>query len=491
MSSRERAPKKKPRHKIALEPISMDEILAGPGMSGFVSILDPPEQVPHLQALVDDIKDIPLPALSKERLKSAGKGPSGASGERQVRLSIVPPPESRPEPVDSPQGVGDSAASSGPRAPGGSYPAAAAPPALDEEPAGLFPDGTAEPDETAADWEAGGRKGPGVERDTPPALPQTAILQGRHLRRAVLAQDGHSAGEEMLYQALWNSRYARTDSKETRLVTIGWKAMAKLARLTPRNTKRNCQSLIAKLAMEQLSDENSRESIGRTYRLYSYKAILERRKAAGFEWVMRSRGVAFVEAPPAPAPEPPVRILVGPGRGRRRDWSVPATLPGMLPEPPSGVPGSRKGSGVERDTPPKPPPGPPLAAIVAALREYLADVDDASAAALAAACREHTPDATDEEIAHFVRLKADLIQRMGNVKSPMGFLRTAVPRCFEGESFRQFREAEEQRRETASLRQLERESGLRRLREEQRAILEDPASSEEDRRLARGFLENS
>ena len=33
----------------------MDEILAGAGMSGFVSILDPPEDVPHLQALVDDI----------------------------------------------------------------------------------------------------------------------------------------------------------------------------------------------------------------------------------------------------------------------------------------------------------------------------------------------------------------------------------------------------------------------------------------------------
>src|SRR5215475_15632628 len=57
MSSRDTSPKKKSRHKVALEPISMDEILAGAGMSGFVSILDPPEEVPHLQALVDDIRE--------------------------------------------------------------------------------------------------------------------------------------------------------------------------------------------------------------------------------------------------------------------------------------------------------------------------------------------------------------------------------------------------------------------------------------------------
>src|SRR5205823_7890189 len=68
-----------------------------------------------------------------------------------------------------------------------------------------------------------------------------------------------------------------------RSVTIGWKAMAKLARMTPRNTRRNCQTLIDKLAVEQLSEENSRESIGRTYRLFSYKAILERRRAARSE----------------------------------------------------------------------------------------------------------------------------------------------------------------------------------------------------------------
>jgi hypothetical protein len=309
----------------------------------------------------------------------------------------------------------------------------------------------------------------------------------------VLAQDGHSAGEEILYQALWNSRYARQDSKESRLVTIGWKAMAKLARLTPRNTKRNCQSLVAKLAMEQLSDENSWESIGRTYRLFSYKAILERRRAAGLEWVMRSRGVAFVGAPPPPAPEPPIRILAGRAPGRSSE-----TIMAARPEPAGEeagavepvvepVPVPERDPGVERDTGIDTVP----VLVVGVLREYLPDVDDDSVVALAAACREKAPDATDAEIGYFVRLKADLMYRMGTIKSPMGFLKTAVPRCFEGESFRQFREAESKRRRSASLEQMAREREMQRFREEQRAILDNPASPEEDRRFARQFLENN
>src|SRR5260370_174130 len=84
--------------------------------------------------------------------------------------------------------------------------------------------------------------GPGTARGGD--RPQTAMVRPtptRYVRRAVLAQDGHSSGEEMLYQALWNSKYTRQETKETKLVTIGWKAMAKMARMTPRNTKRNCQ----------------------------------------------------------------------------------------------------------------------------------------------------------------------------------------------------------------------------------------------------------
>ena len=419
MSSRDTKPKKKSRPKLVLEPISIDEILSGPGMSGFVSILEPREEVPHLQALVDDI-----------------------------------------------QGPGIGGPGSGPRLVGGRG-------KKDRGPE-KAPDVLREPDV---------ERDPGVERDTgaaslphspPQAKPVRPAVTQRHIRRAVLAQDGHSSGEEMLYQALWNSKYTRQETKETKLVTIGWKAMAKMARLTPRNTKRNCQSLIDKLALEQLSDENSRESIGRTYRVFSYKSILERRRAAGMEWITRTRGVEFV-SPPAELPmeaawtvrKAPVRVAEPPE----------VANPRLFPE---------KAPGVERDTGSEGDTG--VAAVVRTLREYLPGVDDASAAGLVDACRQKAPDASADELAYFVRLKADLMFRMGTVKSPMGFLKTAVPRCFEGESFRQYRETEARRREATEREQAAREEEERRFRAEQQAILNDPKASEDERRIAREYL---
>jgi len=384
----------------------MEEILAGPGMSGFVSILDPREEVPHLQALVDDIKGSArrkAPATAKQNVISL---PRPAASETSSPVEVAEPPPKAPAPM--------------------------------------------------------AERAPGPKRDTPlPVPPEGSRFR---VRRAVLAQDGHSSGEEVLYQSLWNYRYARQESKETRLVTIGWKAMSKLARLTPRNTRRNCETLIEKLAIEQLSEENSRESIGRTYRLFSYKAILERRRAAGMEWVTRSRGVVFV-APPA---------------GKETQASLVKKEAG-----PETVPDTEREPGPKRDT------GSGSSSsglIVRTLREYLPDVDDASVAVLVEACRLKAADATEEEINYFVRIKADLMHRMGTVKSPMGFLRAAVPRCFEGESFRQFREAETRRREVAQMREAAQERDLRRFQDEQRAVLENPQSTEEERRFARNYL---
>jgi hypothetical protein len=64
--------------------------------------------------------------------------------------------------------------------------------------------------------------------------------------------------------------------------------------MTPKNCKINTQRLIRKLALEVLSPYNTPESIGTTYRVYSDSAILQRRRDAGLEWVVRSRGVEFV-----------------------------------------------------------------------------------------------------------------------------------------------------------------------------------------------------
>ena len=79
------------------------------------------------------------------------------------------------------------------------------------------------------------------------------------------------------------------------MIVIGWRGMSQLCRMTPKNCKINTQRLIRKLALEVLSPYNTPESIGTTYRVYSDEAILQRRRAAGLEWVVRSRGVEFVD----------------------------------------------------------------------------------------------------------------------------------------------------------------------------------------------------
>jgi hypothetical protein len=49
------------------------------------------------------------------------------------------------------------------------------------------------------------------------------------------------------------------------------------------------------LALEELCAEKCDEKIGKTYLIYNPQAILRRRKAAGLEWVIRTKGVVFID----------------------------------------------------------------------------------------------------------------------------------------------------------------------------------------------------
>src|SRR5208282_2001495 len=128
---------------------------------------------------------------------------------------------------------------------------------------------------------------------TPELVSIPAVGHRLRIRRCAATHDGHSLGEEVLYQALWKTAYPQ--SGEARTIVIGWRGMSQLCRMTPKNCKINTQRLIRKLALEVLSPYNTPESIGTTYRIYSDQAILQRRRSAGLEWVVRSRGVEFVD----------------------------------------------------------------------------------------------------------------------------------------------------------------------------------------------------
>ena len=234
---------KRSRRKPAMEPLGWDEIVSQPGMGGYLSFLNGPVPLPHLTPApgVDSIPD---------RLASTPVVETMAHIEPTPDLGSIPQLESAPQfestpviqkdPLPNPQPPAQS-----PRVP--SAPVVVSIPELPRRP---------------------------------------------RIRKCVSAQDGHSLGEEVLYQALWKA--AAAESLDTRTITIGWRGMSQLCRMTPKNCKINTQRLLRKLALEVLSPYNTPESIGTTYRVHSVEAILRRRRQQGLEWVVRSRGVEFV-----------------------------------------------------------------------------------------------------------------------------------------------------------------------------------------------------
>lgn len=111
------------------------------------------------------------------------------------------------------------------------------------------------------------------------------------------------------------------------------------------------------------------------------------------------------------------------------------------------------------------------------------NVDDDVLFRLVKSCQQKAPDCTPEEINHFIGEKARLISP--RTRNSIGFLLSAVPKCFEGGSFKAFRrqqdatqrlKAEERQREHAE---------AERLLQELRQQLEDPNTPEDDKAFIR------
>ncbi len=71
------------------------------------------------------------------------------------------------------------------------------------------------------------------------------------------------------------------------------------------------------------------------------------------------------------------------------------------------------------------------------LRKY-GTVDDDVLAELVNACLRAAPDCTEQEILHFIEVKAKLITK--ETRNPIGLLKVAVPKCFTPESLREYRQ---------------------------------------------------
>jgi hypothetical protein len=103
-----------------------------------------------------------------------------------------------------------------------------------------------------------------------------------------------------MYAVMWEK--GQPENGESRLIRAGWDRLGRLANLTPNNARLACGRLISKLAIEVVALENSAAQLGRTYRVWGYAKLVNRRKTAGMEWYVKTRGVRFVR-PPAEYPD--------------------------------------------------------------------------------------------------------------------------------------------------------------------------------------------
>jgi len=276
---------KRSKRRPAMEPLGWDEIVSQPGMGGYLSFLNGPVPLPHLQGSATGF--VPDPGVASDPRIMTDPAVISSPALHSVPGPFLSP--AAPQMADTPNIA--------------ALPGAAPAPVVDlspqidmksEDPV-TAPVTTSSPGVVSAPASEPIRD---VRRSTISSTPEVVSIPAApplrlRIRRCAATHDGHSLGEEVLYQALWKA--AQADSAEARTIVIGWRGMSQLCRMTPKNCKINTQRLIRKLALEILSPYNTPESIGTTYRVYSDEAILQRRRNAGLEWVVRSRGVEFVD----------------------------------------------------------------------------------------------------------------------------------------------------------------------------------------------------
>lgn len=281
---------------------------------------------------------------------------------------------------------------------------------------------------------------PGDPKITSQMLSASAqqMIPGRgrsKVRRAVLAQDGHSLGEEAIYQVLWRGgRPENGDPNCSRTIRIGAADIGYKVNMAKKNVRQNISRLFEKLALEIMEEFETMSSQARLYRVYSYKQILDRRRAAGLEFILRNKGVVFctrageeVVSSPAYAVTPGDETSFRPAYPKRRRQPAATSQNSSVARMPTAQAESYVAS-EDSD----------LQTISQAFNRYW-PVDQAAATQLIRDCRRVRADARAEEIAFFVREKLELARQNRNITNPTGLILATVPQSFVGSTFLEFR----------------------------------------------------
>jgi hypothetical protein len=237
---------------------------------------------------------------------------------------------------------------------------------------------------------------------------------------------------------------------------MGMAEIAARANIAKKNARHNISRLFDKLALEILESFESSTAIPRLYRVFSYVQILERRRAAGMEYVLRNKGVMFCTADGSEMIASPVRASASDKQQALRPAPVKGRRVRNTPNQSQAQPQTE----IRQDAPQRSQVNERDALIVSQALNQFWMVDEAAAGQLIRACLQIRADATAEEIAYFVSEKADVIRFNKGIQNPTGLLLTMVPNCFAGQPFEQFRqrreeqarlEVEEERRRASEL----------------------------------------
>lgn len=245
------------------------------------------------------------------------------------------------------------------------------------------------------------------------------LVPASRVKRIRLAQDVLNSAEESVYDALWAGRPgSRAAEREPcRIAQAGYDFLMKRTRLS----KKTVQRIVDRLTEKGFIEIHERADIYRrtatVYRVYSYRTVLERQARRGRTHVAKI-GPGFVYAHPLGNLSTVVM-----SDETTVDMSHLSTDPVL--STPTVV--AETTLNIEQRT-----EGSPSSSEAGRLRELLASelgpVDDGAVRQLLAECRSRAGDCTPEEIAYFARWKLRLVR---DVRNPMGFVLTAVPRHFE------------------------------------------------------------
>lgn len=238
--------------------------------------------------------------------------------------------------------------------------------------------------------------------ETPPVVKQSVYrtaspqiarrfqpLENARLKKAVLAQDGHTMAEQIIYSALYSAGEGEASFRD---VAVGNRWIMARTGLSERTVQLNLKSLQLKLSIEIIRRHNPDTNEPTLYRVYSFESILERRRAAGFDLVARKRGGG-------------VRL-------------------------------------VRSETPPV---DDTLGVIGAAVRSYGA-ADEPGIRALVDRCHRAAPDITADEIVYLIHQKLAATRLR---TAPLASLLVALPASVQGDGLGRVREQRRREQETA------------------------------------------